>query len=89
MRIFIVVLIAYLITGAHFVWRDLNASVVHQPAYARHPTVSGVVVRAMTWLPVIIPVPWMVGWCWRNLKRYLFSLALFLVLTTAGLLITD
>lgn len=85
MQTFIVVLIAYLITGAHFVWRDLSASIVHQPAYARHPTVSGVVMRVLTWLPVTISLPSAVGWYWRGLKRYVFSLVLFVVLTSAGL----
>jgi hypothetical protein len=88
MRAFVVVLTAYLITGAQFVWRDLSAPVVHQPEYARHPTVSGIVARALTWLPVIISLPLAVGWYWRSLKRYVFSLVLFAVLTTVGLLIT-
>jgi hypothetical protein len=40
--------------------------------------------RALTWLPFIIPLPWMVGWYWRSLKRYIFSIGLFVALSCIG-----
>jgi hypothetical protein len=89
MQTFVVVLIAYIITGAHFVWRDLSASVVDRPGYAQRPTVFGIGAMALAWLPFVVSMPFMLGWNWGSLKRYVFSLVLFVVLTIVGLYLTS
>lgn len=88
MRMFVVVLIAYLITGVHYVWRDLNASIVRRPAYARHPTVMGAAMAVLIWLPFSLTAPFMVGWYWRSLREYIFSLTIFILLVTIGIALT-
>jgi hypothetical protein len=89
MRTFIVVLAAYLITGVHFVWRDVTADVIRRPAYARNATLASLMLRVLTWLPFILPLPWVVGRHWRSLKQYAFSVLLFAALVFAGLRIAN
>jgi hypothetical protein len=89
MRTFIVVLIAYLITGVHFVWRDVTADAIRRPAYARNATLASLSLRVLTWLPFILPLPWVVGWYWRSLKQYAFSVVLFAALVLVGILIAN
>lgn len=55
MKIFVILVSAYLIAGVHYVWRDLQMGVVHQPVYARdyalRGRVSSLVWAAVGWLP--------------------------------------
>jgi hypothetical protein len=79
------VLIAYLLAGAHYVWRDSRAHVMDRPAYSRARGIGPKLMAVATWLPVSIVMPWMIGWRWRGLSRYVFSLALFALLAVAGI----
>ncbi len=47
----VVVLIAYLITGVHWVWRDLREPVGRQAAYARSRKLPVLILAVLTWLP--------------------------------------
>jgi hypothetical protein len=89
MRTFIVVLVAYLITDAHFVWRDVTTDVIRRPSFARDATLPSLTLRVLTWLPFVLPLPWVVGWHWRSLKQYAFSVLLFVALALAGMLIAN
>jgi hypothetical protein len=85
MKTILTVVVAYLITGAHFVWRDSHEQSIRQPAYARSRNPFGLVLPAFTWLFVTLAMPTMIGWYWRGLKRYVFSLLLFAWLIGVGL----
>jgi hypothetical protein len=85
MQIFLTILVAYLITGAHFVWRDSHEQMIRQPSYARSRNLFGLVLPAFTWLIVTLTIPTMIGWHWKGLRRYFFSLLLFAGLILAGL----
>ncbi len=81
----VVVLIAYLITGVHWVWRDLREPVGRQPAYARSRKLPVLILAVLTWLPASLAMPAAYGWYWKSLKRHVFSLFLFAVLVCVGL----
>ena len=85
MKTLLTILAAYLITGAHFVWRDTHEQGIKQPAYARSRNLFGLVLPAFTWLFVTLAMPSMIGWYWKGLKRYVFSLLLFVGLIGVGL----
>lgn len=86
MKTFLTILAAYLVTGAHFVWRDSHEHVIRQPAYARSQNIFGLMLPAFTWLFVTLAMPFVIGWNWKVLKRYVFSLILFAGMTGAGFL---
>lgn len=47
--------LAYVLTGLHYVWRDLRQPIIEQPGYVREYTVRGrlrpLLVTALLWLP--------------------------------------
>jgi hypothetical protein len=77
MRILVVLVVAYLITGAIYVAGDLKEHVVRQPAYAREYTQRGkmqpLILAVFAWLPVTF------------LRRRFFLLAIFAFLAVLGL----
>jgi hypothetical protein len=84
-KTFLTILVAYLVTGAHFVWRDSHEQGIRQPAYTRSRILFGLVLPAFTWLFVMLAMPSMIGWHWKGLKRYVFSVFLFAALVGVGL----
>lgn len=85
MRIVIVLLIAYLITGIHFVWRDITAEGVDRPGYVRNATLPFLMSMVLCWLPLTVLEPWIVGW--QRWKRHVLSLLLYAGIVGAGILI--
>jgi hypothetical protein len=84
-KIFIVVLAAYFIAGIHYVWRDLREPVIRQPAYARSRRIPALILAVLFWLPATLAMPGFYGWYWKSLKRYVYSLFLFVLLICVGL----
>jgi hypothetical protein len=80
MKIAIFVLAAYLLTGAHYVWRDLREPDWNRPSYARNGTGSLLFMVAY-WLPGTIFSTYMRG----PIKRHVVSWCLFAALIAAGL----
>ena len=58
MKTAVVILVAYLATGIHYVWRDVLANVVQQPAYARDYNLRGrfspLILATLTCLPFTV-----------------------------------
>ena len=79
------IVIAYLVAGAHYVFRDLGARVIDQPAYARSGRLGPKLMAMLTWGPVSFAMPWIIGWRWKGLGRYVSSLGLFVVLAAVGI----
>jgi len=88
-KIITVVLAAYVITGIHFVWRDIRADVVRQPAYARDDTIRGrikpLMIPGLMWLGFTIFACTLPGTRLKHLKRETTSWFLFAVLICSGL----
>jgi hypothetical protein len=82
MRVTLIVLIAYLITGAHYVWRDLREPLSNQPEYVSNGT-SARLFMALYWLPGTVFSTYLRG----PLKRHVASWFLFATLVALGLAI--
>jgi hypothetical protein len=80
---------AYVLTGIHYVWRDVRADIVSQPAYAREYSVRGrispLMIAALSWFPATIFASTIPGTRLRHLKREATSWLLFGILVCAGL----
>lgn len=89
MRIALVILAAYLLTGIHFVWRDVRADVVRQPAYAREYALRGrlspLIFAVISWLPFTVFAITLPGTRLMHLKREAISWILFAALVCGGL----
>jgi uncharacterized membrane protein YhaH (DUF805 family) len=85
----VIIVAAYLLTGAIFVWRDVRADVVHQPPYAREYTVRGhlspVILAIFTWFGFTVFACTLPGTRLRHLKKEAAYWLLFAVLVGAGL----
>lgn len=84
-RIILVVGVAYLITGFHYVMRHLAQPVWNQPQYVRSKRIVPIILGGLGWLLVTLSFPWMCGWHWKALRGGLFSLLLFGLLIAFGL----
>lgn len=76
---------AYLITGIHFVGRDLQANIAQRPAYLRSRSVALRLIAVLAWLPTSLATPSAYGWDWISLKPYFYSICMFVVLVLLGL----
>ena len=92
LRIAVVILVAYLVTGIHYVWRDVRANIVHQPAYARDYTqrghISPLILAVLVWLPFTVASCFLPGTRLGMLTREAVSWLLFVVLICGGLYVT-
>ncbi|WP_156435148.1 hypothetical protein [Bradyrhizobium lablabi] len=79
MRIMLIVLIAYVITGAHYVWRDLREPLWNQPAYVSNG-ISARLFMVLYWLPGTIFSTYLRG----PIKRHIASWLLFVALIAIG-----
>ena len=89
MRILIIIVVAYLLTGLILVWRDVRAHIVHQPAYAREYTVRGrlspLILAIFTW-PAFTLAAWTLpGTRLSDLRKEATHWLLFAVLVGVGL----
>jgi len=92
-RILIIIVVAYLLTGLILVWRDVRAHIVHQPAYAREYTVRGrlspLILAIFTW-PAFTLAAWTLpGTRLSDLKKEATHWLLFAVLVGVGLILWD
>jgi hypothetical protein len=88
-RILIIILIAYLLTGVILVWRDARADIVRQPTYASEYTARGrlspLILMTFTW-PAFTLAAWTLpGTRLSDLKKEAMHWLLFAVLVGAGL----
>jgi hypothetical protein len=84
MKIAVVVIAAYLVTGIHYVIRDLARPIISQPAYAR-ASLSSKEIGGLMWLPATIMNLPTNARQWKFLKSSIFSLLLFLLIISVGL----
>jgi hypothetical protein len=89
MRIAVVLVAAYLLTGIHFVWRDLREPVYNQPGYASEYSVRGriwpVFFMALYWLPGTVFSTYVRG----PLRYHMVSWGIFVALIAAGLYLSS
>jgi len=78
------ILIAYVVTAAHYIWRDMSVGYIDRPAYARSRHLGPKLMAGATWLPVSIAMPFVIGWRWKEIGRYLISIGVFALLAVAG-----
>ncbi len=84
MKITVVMIIAYLITGFHYVMRDLARPIISRPGYVR-VSISSKIIGGLMWLPAtVLNIPTNVLQ-WKFLKSSIFSLLLFVLLVGFGL----
>ncbi len=81
MRIVAVIVIAYLLTGALYVWRDLRRPIDKQPAYAKWGGIRSMVFIILYWLPGTLSFACRGG----VLRDQAGPWAIFAALTVAGL----
>jgi hypothetical protein len=89
MRVAVAISVAYLITGLHYVLRDLCRPPISQPSYVRQGTSSfaGMVIAGLVWLSGAVFILHFGRGRGRQSLDALFSLALFGVLIGTALLL--
>jgi hypothetical protein len=85
MRIVAVIAIAYILTGAHYVWRDFRKPIDSQPGYVRWGGIRPKLFIALYWLPGTLSSASRGG----VLRPNAVSWAVFAALTAAGLYVSS
>jgi hypothetical protein len=80
----IIVLAAYLLTGAHYVWRDFREPTWNQPSYVSNG-IGSLLFMAAYWLPGTVVSAYLRG----PIKRHVVSWCLFGVLAAVGLYLSS
>jgi hypothetical protein len=81
MRIVAVIAIAYLLAGAHYVWRDFRKPIDNQPGYIRWGGIRPKLFILLYWLPGTLSSASRGG----VLRDQAVPWAIFVALTVAGL----
>lgn len=80
MKVASVIVAAYLLTGLHFVWRDLREPIYNRPGYVRGG-MGPKLFMVLYWLPGTLFSTYL-----RGLRRYqVVSWAIFVALSAVGL----